>query len=118
MAETGKALTAEEVVAILGACGDAQVSKLKYAGLYVEFSRKESSPSPEPGAAVLAPHVPAAEIAAIQAEQAKVAFEQAERALKEDQVAEMWLTDPEKAEQHLINGDLDEESTDGENEEA
>lgn len=113
-----KGLTADEVVVILKACGDAQVSKLKFAGLYVEFSRNESSEVPGPGIGVLAAHVPATEIAVIQNEQADRSFAQAEAEHKEDQVAEMWLTDPAQAEAHLVNGDLDEESTDGEDEEA
>lgn len=113
-----KGLTADEVVVILKACGDVQVAVLKFGNLYVRFSRNESPPSPEPWGSVAAPPVPATEIAVKQAEQARLAFEQDELALKEEQLQELKLTDPEEYEKHVINGDLDEESTDGSTEEA
>lgn len=109
-----KALTPKDIVAILEACGHAQVRVLKFAGLYVEFSRKESSPDPDPGVVVSAPHVPVAEITEKQAEQEKKSFLEDELSIREDQLAEMWITDPHEAEKLVINGDLDEESKDGE----
>jgi hypothetical protein len=109
-----KSLTPKDVAAIIEVCGKAQVRVLKFAGLYVEFSRKENSKDPDPGFVVSAPHVPAAEIAASQIQQANLALEQDELALKEDQLAEMWLTNPHEAEKLVINGELEEESTDGE----
>lgn len=86
---------------------------MKFGGLYVEFSRKEDSSNPGPGVAVLVPHVPAAEIAANQAESEKKALAQVDLEAREDEIAMLKIMDPEEYEKLVINGDLEEESTDG-----
>lgn len=115
MVKQEKTLTEAGIVAIIEACRGSKVRVLKYAGLYVSFSREEDAgvkAHPVPPMGTPGPLV--AEITLQQKEQAQRAFLEAERDLKEERVAEMWLTDPAQAEKHLINGDFDEEILDGE----
>ncbi len=101
-----KPLGAEEICAILKACGASKVAELKFGDLYVAFDRQSPRKSPRGNVAsedTTAPAVdPADTPEAVNMQQTELD----ELRLRDEQVAHMLIENPVLAEELLIQGEL------------
>jgi hypothetical protein len=102
-------LSTEEVCLIIKACGESQVSKLKFRDLQLWFGTNSKSD----GSLVAGSSpTPDTEISEIQTQVSKAAFEQEELDTRDEQVKQMLIEDPYEAEKLLIHGELTEDGSD------
>lgn len=111
---------------ILRACAESKVRELKFAGLHVSFGKPtEETPAPalppmgNPATPVelTSPVQSAAEIATEQTKQNDKSLAQAEIEAKDMQLALLAIEDPMEFERQLMNGELTDESTAGDDDE-
>jgi hypothetical protein len=107
-------LSAQDICALIKACGEYGVAQLKLGDLELAFtSQTERSWLHQARhAPTLHSHLPEAAISeAHPNEQNEHSLEQAELALKNDQLAELLLTDPAAYEEAVLREDLVDEET-------
>lgn len=105
-------LTADEVCRIIEVCGESQVSELKFGDLHLVMGGPTLRPA-STDAEVAPNHSPVAPaaIVAIQKQEAERSLVQAEADLKRDQLDQMIIEDPSQAERLLIQGELEDDGT-------
>lgn len=102
-----KALTTQDICAIMEACSKTSVSKLKFGGLSLEFDRP-TNPN-----RTVEENFPVPLVVAEKNERDAILRD--EVALREEQIKEMRITDPLRAEELLLAGELeDDDAVDGE----
>lgn len=101
-----KALTVEQIQAIMEQCSKFNVLKLKFGTLNIEFDRPTN------------PNRLDQKIDPVPPETLKKSEEDAilrdEVALRDEQIKEMHITDPLRAEELLLDGKIESDDTDGE----
>lgn len=108
-------LTVTDVCSILETAAKAGVLELKFGTLHVRFPDPVLRGTSQAQSLGQTP-APAAEIADTQEKLQETALVQDELSAREDQLSQMFIEDPMIAEQMLAEGDLIDDTTDGEGE--
>lgn len=107
-------LNSADVCAIIKACGEAGVTKLKFDGLDLSLGKPPSEPRPQdqstdPTGPASTP-IPVATLTESEhTKLSKEALEEAELIMRESQIEELKITDPAKYEELMVNGELENE---------
>ena len=104
-----KELSAEEVCSILKACGEAQVSVLKFRNLYVKFGGPAEHQKND--LATVSPIIPETEISEQASNVSTEALLKEARLTKEERLALLQIEDPHEYEKLLFSGELEDDKT-------
>ena len=105
-------LSSADICAIIKTCSENGVAQLKFGDLEIHFGKPETLHDDRPPAPPNHTR-PATEIAATQKQIAKKSLLKDEVSLREDELALMVIENPMEAERLIMAGELNEETTDG-----